>query len=112
MKYLQKRRESLHDIDIEDDPMSGIANLFDVGLVFIVALLITLFSAYNLQDLFSEHSDMTILKKSSNKELEIISKKGKKIKVVKVTKEQAEGKGERLGTAYRLSDGSTIYVPD
>ena len=112
MKYLKKKRYHHEDEFVDNDPMSGIANLFDIGLVFIVALLITIFSAYRLQDLFSEKSEMTIMKKSPNKQLEIITKKGKSIKVVKMTSKETEGRGERLGTAYRLEDGTTIYVPE
>jgi hypothetical protein len=96
----------------ENDPLSGVANLFDIGLVFIVGLIITLFTAYHLQDLFSEKSELTIMKKSENGQMEIITKKGKKIKAVKVTKKRVEGRGERLGIAYRLEDGTMIYVPE
>ena len=52
------------------------------------------------------------MKTDESGRLEIISKKGKKIKAIKVTKEKAKGQGERLGTAYRLEDGAMIYVPD
>lgn len=96
----------------DNDPMSGVANLFDIGLVFIVGLIVTLFTAYHLQDLFSEKSEITLLKKSKDQEMEIITKKGKKIKAVKVSKQKAEGRGERLGVAYQLEDGSMVYVPD
>ena len=96
----------------ENDPMSGVANLFDIGLVFIVGLIVTLFTAYHLQDLFSEKSEITLLKKSKNQEMEIITKKGKKIKAVKVSKQKAEGRGERLGVVYKLENGSMVYVPD
>ncbi|WP_027370817.1 DUF2149 domain-containing protein [Desulfovermiculus halophilus] len=94
------------------DPLTGVANLFDVGLVFIVGLIFTLFSAYHLQDLFSKDSELTIMKKSKSGQMEIITKKGTKIDARKVTKKQAQGLGERLGTAYRLEDGSMVYVPD
>ena len=76
-----------------------------------LTLLISLFSAYSLQDLFDEKSEMTILKKKQNGEMEIITKKGRKIEVRKITKEQAEGRGEKLGMAYKLEDGSVIYIP-
>ncbi|MDL1961347.1 MAG: DUF2149 domain-containing protein, partial [Deltaproteobacteria bacterium] len=33
--------------------MTGVANLFDIGLVFIVGLIVALFATYHLQDLFS-----------------------------------------------------------
>ncbi len=98
--------------DHDDDPLSGVANLFDVGLVFIVGLLIALFAAYHLQDLFNEEAEFTIMKQHENGELEIISKTKKTLKAVKVTKKQAEGRGERLGTAYKLEDGTMVYVPE
>ncbi|MCD6298734.1 MAG: DUF2149 domain-containing protein [Deltaproteobacteria bacterium] len=112
MKYLRKRRGNTDGDLGENDPLSGVANLFDIGLVFIVGLIITLFTAYHLQDLFSEKSELTIMKKSENGQMEILTKKGKKIKAIKVTKEKALGRGVRLGTAYRLEDGSMVYVPE
>lgn len=111
MRYLRKRRyEEPHEH--EHDPLSGVANLFDLGLVFIVGLLITLFSAYKLTDLFNEKSEMTLMKKSEQGEWEILIKKGKKIKAMKVTRTKSEGRGEKLGTAYRLENGTVVYVPE
>lgn len=95
----------------ENDPMSYVANLFDLGVVFIVGLIVTLFSAYQLQDLFDEKSEITLLK-TKGQEMQLITKKGKKIDAVKLTKQKAEGKGERLGVAYKLEDGTMVYVPD
>lgn len=118
MIYFQKRRmrkagrgfgdQAFRD----DDPMTGVANLFDIGLVFIVGLLMTLFSAYHLQDLFDQTSEMTIMKRHQTGEMEIITKKGTKVKAMKVSKSKASGKGERLGIAYRLEDGTMVYVPE
>jgi hypothetical protein len=118
MKYFARRRHSLHTRSALDknglgnDPLTGVANLFDIGLVFIVGLIVTIFSAYNLQDLLSEKSEMTILKMSKNQEMEIIIKKGNKIKAMKVTKQKSKGRGERLGVAYKLEDGTMVYVPE
>ncbi|MDY7037920.1 MAG: DUF2149 domain-containing protein, partial [Thermodesulfobacteriota bacterium] len=75
-------------------------------------LIITLFTAYHLQDLFSKKSELTITKTSKEGQMEIITKKGKTIKAIKVTREKVKGRGERLGIAYRLEDGSMIYVPE
>jgi hypothetical protein len=118
MQYFQRRRirnvgwafgeQAFRD----DDPMGGVANLFDIGLVFIVGLLMTLFSAYRLQDLFDQKSAVTIMKQSESGELEIITKKGTRVRAMKVSKTKAAGKGERLGIAYRLEDGSLVYVPE
>ena len=111
MRFVKKRRLNEIDAVSDDDPLSGVANLFDVGLVFVVALLVMLFSAYHLQDLFDQNSDMTIMKKTADDQLEIITKKGVKIEAVKVSKSKTKGRGERLGTAYRLKDGTMVYVP-
>ena len=111
MRYLktgQNRGTGFSD----NDPMSGVANLFDLGLVFIVGLLIAIFGAFHLEDLLSRESNITLMKKSDNGQVEIIEKKGKKITAMKVTESKAKGKGERLGTAYKLEDGSMIYIPD
>ena len=111
MKFMKKRRYDDMDAAADHDPLSGVANLFDLGLVFIVSLLIMLFSAYHLQDLFDTTSNMTIMKKTADDQLEIITKTGVKIEAMKVSKSQAKGRGERLGTAYRLQDGTMVYVP-
>lgn len=96
----------------DDDPMTGVANLFDIGLVFIVGLLMTLFGAFHLQELFDQNSKMTIVKQHESGEMEIIVKEGTTLKATKVTRESAQGKGSRLGVAYQLEDGSMVYVPD
>ncbi|MCG8616777.1 MAG: DUF2149 domain-containing protein [Desulfobacterales bacterium] len=111
MKYL-KRSQNRGTGFSDNDPMSGVANLFDLGLVFIVGLLIALFGAYHMEDLLNQNSELTIVKKSSDGQIEIIEKKGRKIDAMKVTKDKAKGKGERLGTAYKLENGSMIYIPD
>lgn len=112
MRYLKKRRHLTGD-DLEgEDPLTGLANLFDLGLVFIVGLLLMLFATYHLQDLFTERSEITIVKKTKGGEVEIITKKARKIKAMRVTRKKAKGKGHRLGVAYRLENGTMVYVPD
>ena len=112
MRYLKKRRHLEND-DLEgEDPLTGLTNLFDLGLVFIVGLLLMIFATYHLQDLFTERSEITIMKKMKNGEVEIITKKAHKIKALRVTKKKAKGEGYRLGVAYRLENGTMVYVPD
>lgn len=90
----------------DDDPLSGVANMLDVGL------LLSLFSTYRLENLFVQDSQMTIMKQSAEGELEIITKKGQKIEAVRITKSEAGGRGTRLGVAYQLEDGSMVYIPE
>ena len=100
------------DEPIEEDPLAGIANLFDVSIVFIVGLMISLFSVYRMGDLMSADSSVTMVKTNAAGEREIIVKEGTKITAYKVTGQTAAGDGERLGTAYRLADGQIIYIPE
>lgn len=111
MKFLN-RPLTADDELAEDDPMSGVANLFDASVVFIVALIFALFMAFNMLDMFDPNSEVTITKKGANGEMQIITKKGKDVKIEKVTPQEAEGKGVRLGTAYQLENGKVIYVPE
>lgn len=113
-RRIRKARKGFGDQAFrDDDPMSGVANLFDIGLVFIVGLIMMIFSVYHLQDLFDEKSSFTMMKENARThEMEIITKKGKKVEAMKVKKETVEGRGHRLGIAYQLEDGSMVYVPE
>ncbi len=97
---------------LDEDPMAGVANLFDVSVVFIVGLMITLFSVYRIGDLMDPESEVTLVKTNAEGLREVIVKKGTKITAYELTGETLGGDGERLGTAYRLADGQIIYVPD
>jgi hypothetical protein len=96
----------------DEDPLAGIANLFDVSVVFIVGLMISLFSVYRMRDLVDPSSEVTMVKTNAQGESEVIVKKGTQIDAYRVTSQQAAGDGQRLGTAYRLANGQIIYVPD
>ncbi len=97
---------------LDEDPMAGVANLFDVSVVFIVALMISLFSVFRIGDLMDPTSEITLVKTNAQGLREVIVKKGTEITAYELTGETLGGDGERLGTAYRLADGQIIYVPD
>ncbi|MEE2963474.1 MAG: DUF2149 domain-containing protein [Acidobacteriota bacterium] len=102
----------LPDAAVDEDPLAGVANLFDVAVVFIVGLMIALFSVYRIGDLVDPNSDVTLVKTNADGIQEIIVKEGTEITAYELTGDTMEGDGERLGTAYRLADGQIIYVPD
>jgi hypothetical protein len=112
MRYLKRRKRFEKYDEPLEDPIAGVANLFDVSVVFIVSMMIALFMAYNMLDLMDPTSELTITKKGADGRIEVITKKGKEIKVRKVTDKRLSGEGERLGTAYQLKDGKVIYVPE
>jgi hypothetical protein len=97
---------------VEEDPLAGVANLFDASIVFIVGLMVTLFSVYNMGDLMSGESEVTMVKTDASGMQEIIVKKGETITAYKISGDTGTGDGERLGSAYRLANGQIIYVPD
>lgn len=99
-------------VDQDDDPLAGIANLFDVSVAFIVALLIALFSLFASGRMLDPTSNVTLMKENEQGELEIITKRGPEIKVQKVTDRSMSGEGQRLGVAYRLANGQVVYVPE
>ena len=112
MKYLQKGRSAHPLKSRHGELLDGVANLFDVALVFIVALLLTLMSTFQVLDFFNPESEITVMKRVAD-QWRIITKKGKEIKVTKVTGKKIGGdEGIRLGTAYRLKNGRVIYVPE
>lgn len=96
----------------EDDPLAGVVNIFDVSVVFIVGLMIALFSVYRIGDLIDPNSEVTLVKTNEDGVREIVVKRGTEIEAYELTGETLGGEGERLGTAYRLADGQIVYVPD
>ncbi|MEN9896757.1 MAG: hypothetical protein RLZZ66_406 [Pseudomonadota bacterium] len=112
MKYMQRHKRLITNNDPLEDPIAGVANLFDASIVFIVSMMIALFMAYNMMDLLDPNSEVTITKKTADGKIEMVTKKGKEIKVTKVSDKELEGSGERLGTAYQLDDGKVVYVPE
>ncbi len=96
----------------DEDPLAGIANLFDVSVAFIVALMIALLSLFAAGRILDARSSMTIVKTNDDGTTEIITKRGNEIRVQKVTDRTLSGQGTRLGVAYRLPAGQVVYVPD
>ena len=114
MRFVQRHRIPAHGAapGYDEDPLSGVANLFDVSVAFIVALLIAMFALFSSGKLLDKNSNVTLVKQTESGEMEIIVKQGTQIKVQKVTDKTLSGQGTRLGTAYRLAHGQVVYVPD
>jgi len=95
------------------DPMATVSNLFDVAMVFAVALMVALVSRYNMNEIFSKE-DFTMVKNPGTEQMEIITKKGEKIETYKASDEQQSSgdRGRKVGTAYQLESGEIIYIPD
>lgn len=110
MSRLQNRfRPDTTDDDL--DPMSSFANLFDIAMVFAVALMVA-FAIRSRMTEFLTGEDATFVKNAGRPDMEIIVKKKDQIIRYKAEASKGTGKGERVGTAYRLESGEIIYVPE
>ena len=104
------RYKSFSDSE-EIDPMGSLVNLFDVAMVFAVALMV----AFVIQSRMTEFltaEDATFVKNAGKENMEIIVKKNNKITRYKSEKKSGSGKGRRVGIAYQLENGEVIYVPE
>jgi hypothetical protein len=112
-KRTRYNRRRLIDNEDEQNPLTGVANLFDIAMVFSVALLVALVMSYQLPELLSPTDDITIIKNPGQPDMKIIIKEeGRPIEVLNMTDQIGGGTGEALGTAYKLADGRVVYVPE
>ena len=102
------------DVDAFDAPseslLSGVENLFDVAMVFAVALIVAL-AAFWQSPLLFQNQDFTAVVNPGSPDMELVVKEGRELKRYKASTEQGSGEGELLGRAYRLPDGKVVYVP-
>ena len=93
--------------------MQTVANLFDVAMVFAVALMVALVTHFNMSELFSQE-DFTMIKNPGKDNMEIITKEGQQIKhYIPSDDQQTSGRrGRKVGIAYQLETGEIIYVPE
>jgi len=109
---MRRGKHFLKEDDI--DPMATVSNLFDVAMVFAVALMVALVARYKMTEMFSK-DDFTMVKNPGTEQMEIITKKGEKIESYKASDENntsASNKGKRVGVAYQLENGEIIYIPE
>lgn len=110
---MRHRRRRLAD-DSDLDPMSVVGNLFDVAMVFAVALMVALVGRYQMTELFSQE-DFTIVKNPGKENMEIITKEGQHINRYTPSDDQSASdspRGRRVGTAYELENGEVVYIPE
>jgi len=108
VRFVRRRDEG----SWQEDPLSGVANLFDISLAFIVAMVVALFSMMGTPALLDPSSSWTMTRTTADGRMEIVRKDGKQIRVEKVSDRKLSGNGDRLGVAYRLPDGKVVYVPE
>lgn len=110
MRRLSKKFE-LDDEHEEVDPMNGLVNLFDVAMVFAVALMVAFVIQSKMTE-FLTQQDVTYVKNAGKKDMEIIVKKDNKVTRYKSEESTGSGQGKKVGIAYELENGEIIYVPE
>lgn len=93
----------------DDDPILSLVNLIDVFLVIIAALLIAV--GNHPVNPFSTDK-LTVIKNAGTPQMEVVIKDGAKVERFKAGEGQGEGRGVKAGVAYRMADGSMVYVPE
>lgn len=92
----------------EDDPMLSAVNLVDVFLVLVVALLAAVATGARQ----AAPASAGQVHEAGTPQMEIVVKEDGREVRYKGTGSVSAGEGVRAGVAYRLRDGSIIYVPE
>jgi hypothetical protein len=99
--------------DRAGDPLDGLVNLFDLGIVLAVAFLLAALSSIDLApSVLQQNSEGTEANQAPAGS--VVVKPGEEDNPIQLQEgEKVVGQGEPVGTVYRLEDGRTVIVrPD
>ena len=110
---MKRKRRSPFSGQVEGDPLGVIVNLFDVGMVFAVALMVAMVINMNMTEIFSKE-DFTIVKNPGKENMEIITREGQTINRYTPSESESDNqkKGKRVGIAYEMENGEIVYIPE
>ena len=86
----------------DNDLINVVSNLFNIAMVFAIALMVALVARFNMTEMFSKE-DFTMVKNPGTEKMEIITKKSEKIEKYTPSEDDPSDKssrGKRVGTAY------------
>lgn len=94
--------------DRAGDPLDGLVNLFDLGIVLSVAFLLAALSSLDLTSALTGKAATDARTRPVDA---VVAPEDQKVKQVELKPgEKVVGRGEPIGTVYRLSDGRTVVV--
>lgn len=110
MSMMQRKVRRWHS-DQEDDPLSGLVNLFDVWIVVVVALMLALAKTTSNLEAFSASRPNSL---DEAAQISVPAEDSQSIPMPnhRTSEQELTGKGVRLGTAYRLESGEIVYTPE
>ena len=88
--------------------MSVVSNLFDVAMVFALALMVALVSRYNMTEMFSK-DNFTMVKNPGKENMEIITKDGQKINRYTPSEDQSNKSGNKGCFFWRSCSSSMLW---
>ena len=95
--------------DRAGDPLDGLVNLFDLGIVLSVAFLLAALSSLDLTEAIT--GEKTTRSADTRAADAVVAPKDQKVKQVELKPdEKVVGRGQPIGTVYRLADGRTVVV--
>lgn len=104
---MRNRRPRRWETRDEDDPLAGLVNLFDLWMVFSIALLIVFVGSSRRPDAARADGPQ-----APDEPQSVSLREAKALDRFRLSREELSGSGEKLGTAYRLASGEVICVPD
>jgi len=97
--------------DRAGDPLDGLVNLFDLGIVLAVAFLLAALSSIDLAPSVLKQNDAQTTGAVPVPADSVIQKPGEQANTIELQPgEEVVGQGEPVGTVYRLDDGRTVIV--
>ncbi|MFL5863457.1 MAG: DUF2149 domain-containing protein [Solirubrobacteraceae bacterium] len=90
--------------DRSGDPLDGLVNLFDLGIVLSVAFLLAALSSLHLSKAITRNGLTT------DATPQVVVAPGQKVAPLPPPGGRAIGQGTQVGVVYRLADGRLVYV--
>jgi hypothetical protein len=95
--------------DRAGDPLDGLVNLFDLGIVLSVAFLLAALSSLDLTSALTEKAKTERLDAPAAQA--VVADRDQQVKPLELDPgERVVGRGEPVGVVYRLADGRTVIV--
>lgn len=96
--------------DKAGDPLDGLVNLFDIGIILSVAFLLAALSSLDLTEVITD-PDRTLEQPATVPADSVITNPGDTTDEITIEPgQEVVGRGEPMGQLYQLDDGRTILV--
>jgi len=92
--------------DRAGDPLDGLVNLFDLGIVLAVAFLLAALASVNMTDVLKQNDP-----EQRERTEQVTADREQEVEEIELDPgERVVGSGTEIGRVYRLEDGRTVIV--